>query len=282
MATSYSRHEESDSSDCDISWSQPNNMEYGSKIKGEEMWDVYSTEQSFTRRYGYDEEAMVKTLFEDIPHVSAQGSRLQATLDLDYGQQLHRPRERQRDSVRTSPEKSIARERSTVDSAGNITLMTETVYKCNKCEKTFFTRSGYRKHQRNHSEENSYVCNSCGETFVDWPSFSEHKDSHTGGRPWACTTCDKRFRLQSHLTRHERTHTGERPYACNMCGKCFGQSSNLSSHMRIHREGKAYVRMERAQLVLHTTLHTMEKGGGKGLEDVHTQGPPRRETMHQL
>ncbi|XP_063298028.1 oocyte zinc finger protein XlCOF19-like isoform X2 [Pelobates fuscus] len=240
MAASFHRHVQDDSSDSDIAWTHTTNMDLASDIKEEPMWHMYTASSNYIGNYSSDEEAMVKTLFEDIPQVSSQGSMLHnlGHVDSIHSSKLHRPRERQRDSARISPEKSIARERSTVDSAGNITLMTETVYKCNKCDKTFFTRSGYRKHQRNHTEENSYVCNICGEMFMDWPSFNMHKDSHTGGRPWACPTCDKRFRLQSHLTRHERTHTGERPFICNACGKCFGQSSNLAAHMRSHTGDK--------------------------------------------
>lgn len=208
-------------------------------IKEEEMWHMYTAD----RNYSSDEEAMVSTLFEEIPQISSHGAMLHNLGQVDdrQGRKLHRPRERQRDSVRISPEKSIARERSTVDSAGNITLMTETVYKCNKCDKTFYTRSGYRKHQRNHTEENSYVCNTCGDIFIDWSSFNMHKDSHTGGRPWACSACDKRFKLQSHLIRHERSHARERPYTCNVCGKCFGQRSNLTTHMKIHTVDIPYI-----------------------------------------
>ncbi|KAM4772136.1 uncharacterized protein WCC33_003860 [Rhinophrynus dorsalis] len=194
---------------------------------------------NFNANYSSDAVIMDRKLFEEIPHVSSQEINLQDMNHLSHvvgrhDSTLHQPRGRQRDSARISPEKSIARERSMIDSAGNITLMTETVYKCNKCEKTFYTRSGYRKHQRNHSEENNYACTDCGEGFVDYASYNLHKDMHTGGRPWACTVCSKRFKLQSHLTRHERTHTGERPYFCNVCGKCFGQCSSLATHMRTH------------------------------------------------
>ncbi|MEE6477258.1 hypothetical protein FKM82_011432 [Ascaphus truei] len=246
MAESFLRHEEDDSSDSDVPGTDHVNFERPSqKIKGEEMWDMDSDEKDFDGNSSSDEESMDRKLFEEIPHVSSQGTQLENKTYISHlidrhGKRLHRPSERQINSTRSSPEKSITRERSSIDSAGNITLMTETVYKCNKCDKTFFTRSGYRKHQRNHTEENNYICNDCGKTFTDWTSYNIHKETHTGGRPWSCAACDKRFRLQSHLARHERTHTGERPYMCNVCGKGFGQSSNLATHMRTHTGEKPY------------------------------------------
>ncbi|XP_053317084.1 zinc finger protein 677-like [Spea bombifrons] len=229
MAASSPRHKEENPSDSRISWTNPRNVKHQTNIKEEEMWRMFTTQGNYTSAYNLGEEAVVKTLFEDIPHISSRGlptRQYLARVDHGHGMKLDQPLEKQRDSARTSPEKSIARERCTVDAAGNITLMTETVYKCNKCDKTFFTRSGYRKHQKNHMEDSRYVCNSCGETFMDCSTYNMHKVSHRKDHE-----CDKHFRQQAHLTMQEMTHVGD---TCHVCGKYFGQSSNLISHMRNH------------------------------------------------
>ncbi|XP_069829302.1 zinc finger protein 664-like [Dendropsophus ebraccatus] len=267
-ASHYIIHDDN-SSDSDVCWLGPGDLSHLSEYKAEEVWDVYSHERSFQRTFSSDEEVTCIDLYEDVAPINTQKS-LQTKPNLRHvekrGKRAYKPRERVQSSDRSSPEKSIARERSTIDSAGNITLMTETIYKCNKCDKTFYTRSGYRKHQRNHSEDNGLTCSECGEVCKDLTAYNLHKEAHEERHPWSCTVCHKRFRLQSQLTRHERTHTGERPYTCNICGNTFSQSSNLATHMKTHTGemsfacdecGKSFT--HKSELEVHRTEHSEEK-----------------------
>ena len=57
----------------------------------------------------------------------------------------------------------------------------DTSFECEICKKTFTTKSGFRGHQRTHSEK-----------------------SHE------CITCGKRFRIRSILETHEMTHSQEK------------------------------------------------------------------------
>ncbi|XP_040283017.1 oocyte zinc finger protein XlCOF6.1-like [Bufo bufo] len=267
-ASHYIIHDEN-SSDSDVCWLGPEDLGHLSDYKREDVWDVYSHERSFKRTFSSDEDVSCIDLYEDVTSINHQ-SNLQTKSNLRHmvskrGRRAYKPRERIQSSDRSSPEKSIARERSTIDSAGNITLMTETIYKCNNCDKTFFTRSGYRKHQRNHSEDSSLTCSECGEIFKDLTTYSLHKEAHEERKPWSCTVCHKCFRLQSHLNKHERTHTEERPYTCNICGNCFGQSSNLTTHMKTHVGEKSYACSEcgksfarNFELEAHMIVHSQE------------------------
>ncbi|KAE8605641.1 hypothetical protein XENTR_v10015255 [Xenopus tropicalis] len=213
-----------DSSDSDIPWSYQRIQSHAARVKKEPMRSRSPAARDMNGNYTTDEEDFDGKLSEDFPLSGAPGTPLQSK------DPLQRPRPRRQDSSRASPEKSVARERSTVDSSGKITLMTETVYKCNRCHKTFFTRSGYRKHQRNHGEESSHRCRECGESFPDWDTYTLHSDTHTGrGR------CAQPLRLQSHLARHEQSRPGEeRLNPCSVCAKCFAHSSSLAAHMAAH------------------------------------------------
>ncbi|XP_073418099.1 uncharacterized protein [Dendrobates tinctorius] len=267
-ASHYVIHDEN-SSDSDVCWLGPEDLDHLSDYKEEDVWEVYSRGRSIKRTFSSDEVSCID-LYEDVKPINHQ-SNFQDKSNLRHmvskrGRRTYKPRDRVQSSDRSSPEKSIARERSTIDSAGNITLMTETIYKCNKCDKTFFTRSGYRKHQRNHSEDSSLTCSECGEVFQDLMAYNLHKQAHEEREPWSCTVCHKRFRLQSQLTRHKRTHTGERPYTCNICGNCFSQSSNLATHMKTHMEEKLYACdycgksfTHNSELEVHRTVHSEDK-----------------------
>ncbi|OCT81539.1 zinc finger protein 567 [Xenopus laevis] len=217
-----------DSSDSDIPWSYRRIQSRSAKLKKEPMRNRYTRERDMNGNYTSDEEDLDRKLFEEFPIVGAQGTHFKSKKPLDQGTNQHesRVRGRRQDCGRASPEKSIARERSAVDSSGNITLMTETVYKCNRCHKTFFTRSGYRKHQRNHTEENNYTCTECGESFPDWATYTLHNGTHTG---------NQHFSLQSHLMSHKQSHAGgDRLYQCSVCAKCFAHRSSLAAHMAAH------------------------------------------------
>ncbi|KAM9316348.1 uncharacterized protein PAF06_007354 [Gastrophryne carolinensis] len=233
--SSYCAIQDESSSDSDVCWLGSANLEQLSEIKSEDIWEICSPRSYSSRKINSDEEETCITLYENVHSFTTHNQSLQSrhnyrSLGSKSGRRTYKPRS----TDRTSPEKSIARERSTIDSAGNITLMTETVYKCNKCDKTFFTRSGYRKHQRNHAEDDRNVCGECGEAFADQTSLDLHKEVHLREKPWLCTVCHKQFRLQSHLAKHKRIHTGQRPYTCKVCGNSFSQSSNLSAHMKTH------------------------------------------------
>ncbi|XP_068135082.1 zinc finger protein 664-like isoform X2 [Hyperolius riggenbachi] len=240
------------SSDSDVCWIGPADFQHLPSFKSEDILAVYSPRSSFNGTIHSDEMGTDSMLFEDISPVDSHSHSLQSSpghrpVEGKRGRRPYKPRT----SDRISPEKSITRERSTVDSSGNITLMTETVYKCNKCDKTFFTRSGYRKHQKNHADDDRNICGECGEAFADQASFNLHKETHLKDKPWICSVCPKRFRLQSHLAKHERTHTGQRPYICKVCGNSFSQSSNLATHMKTHFGGKSY----RSREVDHSFMH---------------------------
>ena len=79
-----------------------------------------------------------------------------------------------------------------------------TPYKtCKICQKTFFSNSGYLKHQRLHVGAYKLRCKYCEKGFFDSTHLKAHIDArHNKVRSYMCKHCDKGFYWKHHLKRH--------------------------------------------------------------------------------
>ncbi|XP_035909050.1 zinc finger protein 2 homolog [Anopheles stephensi] len=147
----------------------------------------------------------------------------------------------------------------------------ERPYRCNDCDKTFFSNQALLSHRRCHLT-GTYKCDTCGSVFnrkenlnrhillkhgiatipcADCPklfktmhTLNRHRLMHTGEKRYRCRTasCDKRYVNEVDRRRHEMSvHTLERPHRCAHCGAGFIRRRQLTVHERRHTGVKPYV-----------------------------------------
>uniref|UniRef100_UPI0037E73357 zinc finger protein 547-like n=1 Tax=Semicossyphus pulcher TaxID=241346 RepID=UPI0037E73357 len=114
------------------------------------------------------------------------------------------------------------------------------LYRCDKCDMTFQTKSRLELHHMAHVTVKPYVCSHCGKGLPCPKMLKTHMRLHTGERPYACNFCDKKFDQKYTLTQHIRLHKGERPFLCSECGKTFRLKGNLRIHSRLHTGERPY------------------------------------------
>ena len=123
---------------------------------------------------------------------------------------------------------------------------------CNKCRKSFSSKSDLRKHEIFHNGQRHFVCSECGKKFFTQTHLNRHQMIHTGEKPYVCGKCDKSFSQNVSLLNHKLTHTGERPHLCIECGKSFAVRGNFKVHQMSHGEkpfkcskcGKQFIRAD--------------------------------------
>ncbi|XP_055634670.1 zinc finger protein 57-like isoform X2 [Toxorhynchites rutilus septentrionalis] len=139
-------------------------------------------------------------------------------------------------------------------------------FKCEMCEKTFFSKYRLKEHVRGHTDDPPYPCPHCPKGFWFPSGLKQHILTHTGERPFSCSYCPSSFTDPGTLRCHIRIHTGERPYSCPHCPKTFIHSQSLQKHIRAHTGErryscshcpKAFTRPQSLQK--HTRTHTGER-----------------------
>lgn len=148
----------------------------------------------------------------------------------------------------------------------------EYCFKCNLCDKGFYTQYEFNEHQNVHTMRRPYQCELCGmdysrrsslvlhrirkhpETFdaskrchicnavyLNKDTLTEHIATHSQGRKkYHCDICGKGLLSRAILKVHERGHTGEKPFDCSYCGRGFSCKKNLSVHIRLHTGERPY------------------------------------------
>ncbi|KAK2820994.1 hypothetical protein Q5P01_023953 [Channa striata] len=138
------------------------------------------------------------------------------------------------------------------------------LYKCDTCQKAFRHKVSLDKHKVTHNE---LYCNVCRRVLRDAEMLARHKVSHT---PFQCPRCKESFThflpLQWHfdniheisrplkckhclkilpklrtLILHEWTHTGHLPFQCAQCNVRFRSDADLIHHHRVHTKEKPYL-----------------------------------------
>ncbi|XP_015113128.1 zinc finger protein 468 isoform X2 [Diachasma alloeum] len=137
-------------------------------------------------------------------------------------------------------------------------------FECTRCSKIVFTKRGFLRHLRIHSNTRPCVCRICRKAYRICQDLAKHiKDVHNRVRNYECDICQKAFAGKGARDDHRRTHTGERPYKCEHCSKTFKTLNSVYVHNRIHADYKPhkcetcrqYFRT-RQRLNNHMTTHT--------------------------
>ncbi|XP_041850745.1 uncharacterized protein LOC121645983 isoform X2 [Melanotaenia boesemani] len=137
------------------------------------------------------------------------------------------------------------------------------LFQCDKCVKTYASKSSLIVHYRIHTGEAPFLCSYCGQSFRSSASLDLHLRIHTGERPHKCHICGKTS--VQHLARHMRMHRGEKNYLCTECGKAFLSAAELKLHTRYHTGERPYTCkhcgkgfIAKCHLTVHTRRHTGE------------------------
>ena len=137
----------------------------------------------------------------------------------------------------------------------------DNIYKCDKCDKIFQSKTGYKLHLKNSycnmenitihvdsvTKSKSFKCNICGTSFQSKKSCLIHGNSaHTRNQKevqkllaknitnsYKCNICEKTFSKKQNLKTHEEYH-GELIHECDVCHKTFPSKRAANSHKNKH------------------------------------------------
>ncbi|KAJ0170640.1 hypothetical protein K1T71_014011 [Dendrolimus kikuchii] len=124
---------------------------------------------------------------------------------------------------------------------------------CEKCGKSYATKSSYLKHIELCLEDKlvkhpirsnlvrNYVCKLCGKGYSTPSGLRVHERFvHGNAKPHVCEYCNKKFTAPSYLKVHMVKHTGAKNYACDLCNGKFGSKEALLYHTRRHTGERPY------------------------------------------
>ncbi|XP_039445408.1 zinc finger protein 90 [Culex pipiens pallens] len=125
-------------------------------------------------------------------------------------------------------------------------------FKCNRCERTFASKSHLAFHAETHLERR-LPCPDCDKTYkhrrdLDLHRRCEHETTTTPGEETIrCGKCSKQFPSQQALERHRKSHAddGLRPFKCDQCKLSFRLKGNLTKHAKILHSKQKLFKCER-------------------------------------
>lgn len=141
------------------------------------------------------------------------------------------------------------------------------MFKCQRCQKKFFTSSALARHMRIHANVHTHVCPECKIEFTSKKALQKHSSAHI----YECDRCGRKYRQKTQLDYHLQNDCKGKLLICNICGRIFGKSSSLRRHLEIHRETNKFQCPEccknyktQADLQTHQWLH---QGDGYKCDD---------------
>lgn len=107
-------------------------------------------------------------------------------------------------------------------------------YKCDKCDKAFYTNFILDRHKLTHTNIYTHVCGVCGKGFRRKQGLKRHIQSVHSNTVYNCELCDITFRFPGSYYTHIETHDIERNFECIKCHEKFGSQHVLKKHFKKH------------------------------------------------
>ncbi|XP_058817965.1 zinc finger protein 268-like [Topomyia yanbarensis] len=106
-------------------------------------------------------------------------------------------------------------------------------YKCDLCDKQYYSQHGLDCHRSVHPEYHKYNCDVCQKPFANIKDMNYHKKRVHVEASFTCDVCGKAFKVQAQLKLHIQIHQQLKGYQCEFCGKSFAQRNGMTAHLRI-------------------------------------------------
>ncbi|XP_068508261.1 zinc finger protein 84-like [Syngnathus scovelli] len=161
-----------------------------------------------------------------------------------------------------------------------------------RCEKTFQSKKGLKKHMEKHARDKPFACPICAKRFFLKHHVKRHMKKHTrqnastkaplsgtnntaeslksikncDANKHQCPQCGKKCPSKENLIAHMVIHTGEKPFSCSVCGQGFAFKESMMSHEKQHLGQMPFQCsvcqtdfLSRGQLISHIKLHIDDK-----------------------
>ncbi|XP_037820595.1 transcription factor grauzone-like [Lucilia sericata] len=118
----------------------------------------------------------------------------------------------------------------------------ERIFRCEKCDKSFFKKAVYDRHILSHvpEEDRKFQCDECDKKFAAEYLVNQHKAfAHLNKYGKICDICGKTFRERFSFTRHMAEHNGKplEKVPCDICGVELTSKYLLNRHKKkMHTE----------------------------------------------
>ena len=116
------------------------------------------------------------------------------------------------------------------------------VFSCKLCDKHFQSNQDLTAHLKTFHKKKTHVCEKCGKSFPSRSGKSNHKTfvkcqpedsistSKENSKRLGCSFCSKTFGQKSSLLRHVKT-VHNNSFQCGTCGKEFENETKLENHV---------------------------------------------------
>ena len=115
----------------------------------------------------------------------------------------------------------------------------ETNY-CRHCEKSFSTKSNFKRHSKKHKGSIRCHIAACKKAFANNSELKRHVETHSSDKTFQCSFCIKKFKSKRGLTIHVKEHIGVYRYLCPQCGRGFNFKTDFEGHTASHSGVKPY------------------------------------------
>ncbi|KAL5019816.1 hypothetical protein ScPMuIL_002708 [Solemya velum] len=138
---------------------------------------------------------------------------------------------------------------------------------CEVCGKTLSSRNSLKYHMKIHfrNGQKPFKCDRCQKSFYTKRVLTIHYRTHTGEKPFQCSFCGRQFAQLGHLQLHSKIHVAN-AFKCLLCDKSFNVQSDFLEHWSTHTKQK--VEPESGD----DTRTEMDGSAGLGLSGDHA--PP--------